>query len=97
MQTADRETGARAAILERARAAREAARELRGRSEDLRLLLAMWRQGTPVSHCAWCRRYGVSGRWLETHSKLPFTPQGHMTNTICDDCSQALREAGMSA
>lgn len=48
--------------------------------------------------CAWCERFRVAGAWIEGRRETDVV-QAHgakMTHTICDSCTQRLREHGTS-
>jgi DNA-binding transcriptional LysR family regulator len=84
-----------AALLGRARAVCQQARETVAHSKKLAWLLGQWREQPLVSRCAWCRRYQVADGWFEARW-LPPVPSTRTTHSICDDCTEALRESGLS-
>jgi hypothetical protein len=77
----------RVLLVERARTARTAAQEVRGRARELRWLLHEWKRGSPVSRCASCGRHRVGDRWLRP-DVVPAAPAGPVAETICDECSE---------
>jgi hypothetical protein len=83
-------------LLERARAAREAAAEARAYSQALRYVLEESRGRLFTSRCAWCGRYEVGDRWVAVRAPS-VAGETRTTHTICDDCATSLREAGLSA
>lgn len=99
------------ALRERAREVAAAAREtvahslqLKSRlgetvthSFELKWLSGGWKEEeTLTSRCAWCRRYQVGERWLDAGA-IAAIPASRTSHTICDDCTRALRESGLSA
>jgi hypothetical protein len=84
------------ALRERARAVVEAARETVAHSQELRWLLEDPHERGFVSRCVWCRRFRLGERWLDAGARLRFGV-GRTMLTVCDDCADALREAGSSA
>lgn len=48
--------------------------------------------------CAWCERFCVGGKWVHGRRETDVV-QAHgsrMTHSICDDCTEKLRERGKS-
>lgn len=83
------------ALRKRAQEVAEAARETVAHSQELQWLRDPNGRGF-ASRCVWCRRFRVGERWLDAGARLPLEV-GRTALTICDACTEALREAGLPA
>jgi hypothetical protein len=72
-------------LRDRARAAREAAAQARGYSQELRLLLGERRHVARRSRCASCGRTRIGDRWIDAAVIAPLV--GETPHVLCDDCS----------
>jgi hypothetical protein len=51
-----------------------------------------------AARCGWCGRFRLGGAWLEPDDVPGFRPTtAYTTHTICPDCVQSLRDAGLSS
>ena len=82
-------------LRERARDVVEQVKDTVARSQQLAWLHGAWAGRRLARRCAWCGRYGVGETWLDP-GQTPPIPTSRTTHSICDDCTQALRDAGLS-
>ena len=85
-----------AALLARAEQAVEAARQLCAESEVMLGVSHAVRDGGLTTRCAWCGRYRIDDRWLVVERVPSFAERAGVSHGICDDCTEALRGAGLS-
>ena len=88
--------GLHESLLTRAQQAIDAAVETVAQSEVLAHISEDLRVTGLTSRCAWCGRYRIGERW-RVIEESPLILPNRTTHGICDDCIEALREAGMSA
>ncbi len=84
------------ALLNRAHEAVEAAAHTVAESEVLAHVSEDLRVSGMTSRCAWCGRYRIGDRWLALE-RSPLIESSRSSHGICEDCTDSLREAGLSA
>jgi hypothetical protein len=83
----------RAAIRARARSAVTTAAATVAHSRALQSLLVGETESRVVSRCAWCSRYRIGDLWVAL-ATAPRASSRRTSDSICDRCALALREAG---
>ena len=82
-------------LLRRAQQAIDAAAEVVAHSEVITWVSAELRDTGLTTRCAWCGRYRLADRWVRLRP-TGFVFDRKTSHGICDDCINALREAGLS-
>ena len=82
-------------LLRRAQKAIDAAAEVVAHSEVITEVSAELRHTGMTTRCAWCSRYRLGERWVQLRP-TNFVFDSKTSHGICDDCVQALRDAGLT-
>ena len=82
------------ALLDRAKAAVDAAAETVAHSEVVMAVSPEARGTVLTSRCAWCGRYRIAERWVVIEGHV--SGEIGTTHGICEDCVKSLRETGLS-
>jgi hypothetical protein len=65
-------------------------------SEVIAHFMEQLREQGLTSRCAWCGRYQVGDRWLPATRIPAFALRARVSDGICPDCVDTLRDSGKS-